>query len=249
MNEDARGKDWIKPETRRFLHRLGLASAILGSLAGLLIVAGWAINSVYERSERQRDDATLLESLAALPQDTVEERIARSEEALAKLVDSITREEEKRRLALLYEELGKKRVAEGKEDEAEAGFKKAMELDPLNPRYPADLGLLFGLAARGGVQRAQQIQLFRESALAWARACELEAEPRFRDAYAQSAADAAVSAAELMTDPASREEARRLLVQVREALPKGVRAHSQIDRMLELLRSSEAPLLPDARRG
>lgn len=236
MSEEAGRKGWIKPETRHFLHRLGLASAILGSLAALLIVGGWAINSIYERSERRRDDANVLESLAAQAPDTIEERIASSESALGKLVDPVTREEEKRRLASLYEELGKKWVAEGKEDEAEASFKKAIELDPTNPRYPADLGLLFGLAARTGAQRGQQIQLFRESAMSWARACELEPEPRFRDACAQSAADAAVSAAELMTDPASRAEARSLLKQVRDALPQGARAHAQIDRMLEILK-------------
>lgn len=238
MEEKAKPESWIKPETRHFLHRLWLATVILGSLAALLIVAGWAINAVYERSERRRDDANVLESLAATSPDTIEERIAGSEAALGKLVDTVTREEEKRRLALLYEELGKKRVAEGKEDEAEASFKKAVELDPTNPRYPADLGLLFGLAARSGAQRSQQIQLFHESALWWARACELEGVPRFRDAYAQSAADAVVSAAELMTEPASRPEARKMLSEIRASLPPGGRAHEQIDRMLAVLGGS-----------
>lgn len=228
---------WIKPETQRFLHRLWLTVLIVGSLIALLVVSGWAINAAYARGERQREDQDVLEKLKDQPTLSVEERIQEREAVLAKLQDSVSKEEERRVLAGLYEEQGKKRISEGRQDEAEASFRRAIDLDPLNPVYPADLALLFGLAARDADNdRAAQIQLWRESCSHWLKALSLEGKVEFRTAYAQSATDAAISACELMTDPKLRADGLAFLADVRRQMPVGSRTLDQLDRAAAALR-------------
>lgn len=236
MTPDSR-PTWIKPETQRFLHRLWLTVLIVGSLVALLIVSGWAINAAYEREARQRQDQDVLEKLAHAPATPVEDRIAEREATLGKLQDSVSREEERRVLAALYEEQGKKRITEGKQDEAEASFRRAIDLDPQNPVYPTDLALLFGLAARDAVDnREAQIQLWRESCNHWLKALALEGKVEFRTAYAQSATDAAVSACELMNDPKRKTEALAFIAEVRGQLPVGSKAIEQLDRTAALIK-------------
>lgn len=226
---------WVKPETKQFLHRLFLTVLILGSLGAVLIVTGWALNVAYERGARQREDRDMMERVAEQQVESIEERIAASEALLLQLQDPVSKEEERRRLATLYEEQGKIRIEEGKHDEAEASFRKASELDPANPIYPADLGFLFGLVARTNRNTNQAIQLWVESAQEWVKALELEPKPEFKNAYAQSAADAAVSACELLAESERKTEAVALLKRMKGSIPAGTRASEQVDRMLLLL--------------
>lgn len=237
MREEGGPPALIKPETKQFLHRLWLTFSILGSLIALLIVSGWAINSVFARVARQKEDQTVLGQLQAQAEKPLATQIKEREAALAKLLDPVSRDEEQRNLARLYERQGSVRIQEGKKDEAEASFRRAAELAPGDPIYAADLALLFALAARDESSRPAQIELWKESALQWLRAVSLEEKPEIRNTYAQSAVDAALTACELLSQAKRKEDGLTFLKEVRLRMPPKSSLNDQLDRMEEILKS------------
>lgn len=207
----------VKPETRVFLSRLALTFLVMGSLVALILVGINAINSALARERSAKADRTVQQRMEG-PGESIDAQIRRRERELPNLQNDLNRIEENRRLAVLYERQAFESLLQGRREDAEAGFKKAIELDPENPAFYSDLGKLYADAAVDTDSRVEQLRFWQSAAEHYARAAQFSGGDS-RDLFAQSAANCALNAALILAATNRRADARQLLTDVLRILP------------------------------
>lgn len=179
----------MRPETKQFMGKLFLTVLILGTLFALVFVAVNALSKAFQQVNLKEADKAVVKQLNA--QDTskpVEVRIDERQRLIEQLRDNVTKTAELRNLAVLYEELGKKKLAVQDLNAAEAAFKNARQLDEQNPAYASDLGDLYYKAARNAASTDQRTFLLDNSAQFWIRAHAYETNPDKKAKYGLGAA-------------------------------------------------------------
>jgi len=179
----------FRPETREFFKQFVITVAIVGTLLTLIAIGIMAIADAIKRYNAEQQDRRL--TATALEQDSrisVEERIRTLEEYRAKLISPAARDEANRNLAVLYEELGKKELAQNELAKADATFQKAIELDPRNAALHTNLGGLYEQMARMQGYESQQAELYRAAAESWATAARNEVDRDRRSSYRKQTA-------------------------------------------------------------
>ncbi|HRF59723.1 MAG TPA: protein kinase [Fimbriimonadaceae bacterium] len=207
----------VKPETKVFLSRLVLTFLVLGSLIALILVAINAISTALSREQASRM-APPAQARDRSATRSITDRIEQLETELPAIQDQVTRSDAERRLAIWYEEQAFEHLRQGLREQAEAAFKRAIELDPTNPAFFSDLGKLYADAAVDSSLESQRLRLWLSAAENYTQASHLSLGEN-QSLFAQSAATCALNAATILQAANRRAEARELLTNVLRLLP------------------------------
>lgn len=179
----------FKPETKQFLGKLFLTMLLMGTLFGLVFVAVNAISAALRQASLKEGDQSVVQQLNS--QDTnkpIESLIEDRQRLISQLRDPVTKAAENRNLAVLYEQLGKKKVAVQDYVAAENAFLQARELDETNPAYHSDLGDLYYKLSRNSATSMERMKWLGESGLSWTKAYNNESDPARKAKYGTGAA-------------------------------------------------------------
>lgn len=217
-----------------FLGRLGVSVAVLGSALTLASVSASTLVTVLGRQEIVADDLDVRIKLADV-EDTstpVEIRIRDRERLVTQLRDPVAIEVEKKKIAPLYNELGKKSFDMGQFSRAEESYQRSLTLDPDNP---VTLGNLAGLYASAAVRQSearQRLTLFRNASSYFQTARRVENNPTRRRQYETRAASSLYSVATELRRSGLNSEAVRELQRARTLASSDSALAEQIDQML-----------------
>ncbi len=219
--------------TLAFWGRMGVSVAIFGSVFLLATASTGAVRSLLLSQELRDVDGPLRRSLAYTDLFTpVEQRIRDREALIGKLHNPASKKEEERKLASLYQELGKRSFDLNQLPRAEEAYQKSVALDPDNPKYLGDLAQLYAAAAVRQAEAKQRVALLRNSSECYQNAATSTADPEVRRAYNESAASAMFGAALELSSVGQPGEAREELFRARSLVKDGSTIASQIDAML-----------------
>ena len=190
-------KPLFSPETKIFFKRLFTTLLVLGALFALVIVTISSLGTAVRRYQDQNADGNILADLEKKTATmSLSDKAATYEQSLIGLRSDVTKGEIHRILAVTYERLGKQQLANSDTTNAEASFRRAMEMDPANARLASNLGLLYETIARKAEDRSQRKQAWEESAKYWIQAANAERDPEQQSKFAEGAAKAYFSLAQ-----------------------------------------------------
>ncbi len=217
-----------------FLGRLGVSVAVLGSALVLASVSVSSAVTLLNRQEAVADDRDLRQKLADQNDvfTPIEVRIQNREQLVAQLRDPVAIEVERKRIAPLYNELGKKSFDLGQFARAEESYQRSLSLDPENP---VTLGSLAGLYASAAVRQSearQRLTLLRNASSYFQTARRVENNPTRRRQYETRAASSLFSVATELRRSGLNSEAVRELQRARTLAPTDSPLAQQIDQML-----------------
>ncbi|HZH99477.1 MAG TPA: hypothetical protein VEX38_10940 [Fimbriimonadaceae bacterium] len=216
--------------------RVLTAIAILASVLGLASVSYLTVDTLLSRSSLKDHDQYVLGRLSDQDLFTpLEQRIAERERLIAKLKDPIEVKHQQRKLATLYEDLGKRSLNLGQLARAEQSFQKAHSLDPHNTAFLSQIANLYAMAAAKQTEHDQRLELWRSSTEHWQTAVSMELNPQKKKEYASSAASASYQLATEFRSSGDREKARLELLRAKAWAPDNSRIRTQIDQMLSAL--------------
>jgi eukaryotic-like serine/threonine-protein kinase len=223
----------FKPETKVFLGRLLTTVIIMGTLFVLVLVGINSLSVAVERKRLESVDQELRSRLQTQdPSVPVQQRIEEREAVIDRLQSEVSRKEERRNLAVLYEELGKQRMERRDLPGAEASFRKSLELDPFNPAYSSDLGHLYSMAARAEGDSMKRSTLWSQAAEFWGMAGKYEPRQDKKAQYNEAAATALYTLAVELIMNNRHDEAVRHLRSAAEIVPEGAGIRNDIFRRL-----------------
>jgi tetratricopeptide (TPR) repeat protein len=229
-------RPFVSPETKDFLGRLIVTVIVLGTLFGLVIVAITSLGAVVERQQRQMHDQPIRAGLEERTAgSSLEEGIKAREEVIGKLRDDVSRQEERRKLASQYFQLGERHVLSGRTVEASSYFEMAHQADPSNPRYSAGLADLYSTQAEAASEPSEQLALWERAAEMWGEASRFETDTERRVRYADYAARTYYGIAQMNFQSGDTSGAREKLYLGRRFAPEGSQVASQIEALLSLL--------------
>lgn len=217
-----------------FLGRLGVSIAVFGSALALASVSASTLVSVLggqktvdrDSSVRQQlDDSTDLFT-------PVEMRIQHREAMIAKLSDPVVAQTEKKKLAPLYNELGKRNFDLGQFARAEESYQRSLAVDPENPITLGNLAGLYASAAVRQSESRQRLTLFRNASSYFVSARTVENNPGRKRQYETRAASSLFSVATELQRSGLNSEAIRELQRARTLAPMDSPLAAQIDQML-----------------
>lgn len=219
--------------TVAFWGRLGVSAAVFGSVFLLATASTSAVRSLLVTQELRDVDEPLRRSLVNTDLFTpVEQRIRERELLIGKLHSPAAKKEEERKLASLYQELGKRSFDLNQLPRAEEAYQKSVALDPDNPKYLGDLAQLYAAAAVRQAEAKQRVALLRNSSECYQSAATSTSDPEAKRVYNESAANAMFGAALELSNVGQPGEAREELFRARSLVPNGSTIASQIDAML-----------------
>ncbi|MDX2066616.1 MAG: protein kinase [Fimbriimonadaceae bacterium] len=179
----------VSPEWSAAIRKTVLMLLLFGLVLALVTVAVQAIAAAWQRYAVEERDRTLV--AAAVQQDpriALNERIANLESLRTKATSPSAKEEIARALAVLYEEQGRKFLANRQDPQAEASYQRATSLDEHNPALLSNLASLYQQRAMEQQDARQRLELLQQSADKWASAADREAKLDKRDQYREQAA-------------------------------------------------------------
>ncbi|AIE86898.1 serine/threonine-protein kinase [Fimbriimonas ginsengisoli] len=228
----------LKPETIVFLRKMAIAALILGALFALVFVGFFALVNSFQHTASLQKDRTIASQISSLdPHLTLEDRIDKANQLLSQLPVR-SRPESARAVAAIYEQVGKRALAENDTASAEGYFKKGIDLDKSNPKLYSNLGKLYEtIAFKDASDLTTQANLLVQSGDNWIHAQEMETDPQMRDQYGEAGAAALVSAAQRMQQAGSVSsvDLRDMLYRARDAAPPTSSARGVIQQMLTQL--------------
>jgi serine/threonine protein kinase len=182
----------MKPETRVFLGRLFVSLLVMGTLLALIIVGVNSISIAMQRAKLQTEDTSTVNLINSQDQNKpIAARIKEREDVLIpRLQSRESVEEQKRQLAVLYQQLARQQSEQNKPVEAEASLEKARELDSENPAYLSSLGKLYADQAARTQDWDTKIRLWELSADNWKEAAKRESDKNKAQTYSEGAAQA-----------------------------------------------------------
>ncbi len=199
----------FKPETKQFLGKLFLTVLLLGTLFALVFVAVNSLTKAFQQMSLKEADQRVVKQLNAQNANApIEQRIEERTRLMEQLRDSVTIATERKNLAVLYEQLGKKKLAVQDLEAAEGAFDMALKLDASNPAYSSDLGDVYFQLARNQGDYALRKDCYRKSADNWGKAFSAEVDPKKKSNYGNGAAVSLYELARLQADEGDMEYAR-----------------------------------------
>lgn len=226
----------VSAETKAFMAKLVLTTIVMGTLFALVIVAVNAISSALHNYRLQSNDKDIVAQIRSLPSErSPEERLAKSEEMIARLSDPAQRAQEIRNTAAVYEEVGKKAMDQGRFAEAERAFLQAFNRDPGNPALASNLGFLYTEVARRENDVQQTENLLTTALRYWEHAQDAARDPEAKRTYASGAAVTRLHLALILNHTGRRDEARELAYQARQDAPVGSATMMEAERLIRAL--------------
>ncbi len=229
----------VSPETAAFFKRLFLTFLLVGTVLALVTVAVQAIATAWQRYAAEDQDRQLI--VQARQQDTripVEERIQTLEGLRSRVQSDTMKDEIKRNLAVLYEELGRKHIANKQDPQAESAYIRASALDKNNSALASNLASLYQTRALAESQPAQRIVLLNQSGEQWEIAGKAEPNAQKRTEYLNQAALLYFTAAtetKNLGDPSQYSRARQTLYAAQRVVTPQSDLASQIQSLLTTL--------------
>lgn len=162
----------LKPETKHFMGKLFLTLLVMGTLFAVVILFVAGIGQAMSTAESQRQDQLTMQSISKIFNGNAApaEKIKEVEPLIKRLHSDVNQREQKRNLAVLYEEVGQGQMRSGDLTSAEEAFKRANELDVDNPKLMSDLAVLYGTAAMQMTTVDDSIDPFNKSIELYQRA-------------------------------------------------------------------------------
>lgn len=228
----------LKPEHVAFLRQLLLWFLIIGALLALVIVSVGAIGramSAYATNEK--DKGVSREALNLDSRIPLDEQIRTLETYRNRLNSPERREEADRKLAVLYEGVGKQQLDRKELAAAEASYKKAIDLDPQNSKFLSDLGDVYGKLGQTEADARQRAELWRQSGEYWTKAAKAETNANEASQFRQQAGTMLYYFAyevKDLNDVSLRSDARRALDSAQLLAEPG----SALDNQIKQLRQS-----------
>lgn len=233
----------FKPETKRFMGRLFLTFAIMGSLAALVIVAINTVSNVIAEQRRQQiDETTRALHDQSSPNDPISTRIKRKEDILPKLQSNSERSSIQAELASDYSHQAQMQLQRNDYVGAEYSLRMASRFDPDNPRYYRQLGELFWIRAGAETDNVERQKRFLDCATNYQKSGQLETQEDLKKLANVNAADAYFAAALEFAKYGDATSARTQLYAARALNPYDVgfrkRVQLEIDRLSTPSRTS-----------
>lgn len=223
--------------TKRFVGRLATSLAVFGSVFFLASASTDAFTTLLLGRELRAADEPVRQAVAQPDLFTpVEVRIQDRERMIAMLRDPVVKREENRKLAGLYEELGKRSFELNQLPRAEEAYQRSLALDPDNPKYLSDLAQLYAAGAVRQAEVRQKLTLYRNSSEFWRTAASKSPDSQQRRRYLDSAASSLFGAARELSQAGMIGEAREELVRARTLAPDGSEIARQIDLLIQQAR-------------
>lgn len=217
-----------------FLGRLGVSIAVLGSALALASVSVSSAVEVLNRQEVVADDQSIRQKLNDSNDlfTPVETRIQMREQLIEKLRDPVAVAAERKKLAPLYNELGRKSFDLGQFARAEESYQRSLAVDPDNTVTLGNLAGLYASAAVRQSERRQRLTLFRNASNYFETARTREINPNRKRQFEANAASSRFSIAAELRRSGMNSEAIRELQRARALVPNDSPLAAQINRML-----------------
>jgi tetratricopeptide (TPR) repeat protein len=222
------------------LGRVAVSVCVFGSSVALCVVSYGAVRTLAARdSIRNQDEYVRANYVRTDIFTPVEQRISDQEAMIQRLQDPIIIQEEQRKLATLYQELGQRNLAMSRLSRAEEAYHVAAKLDPNNPQYISDVAILYATAAAQQREREQRVALFVSSSEYWQSAINLERDPARRKKWSEGAANAAYMAARELRQAGRRVQAINELSKARVWAPSGSNLQREIEALFNQISQQE----------
>ncbi|MEQ1821674.1 MAG: hypothetical protein ABL949_04125 [Fimbriimonadaceae bacterium] len=212
-----------------FLGRLVVSCAVLGSAAALGSVGYSSYIQIRERELLRNEDQPILNKLNSGTTAPLATRIANQESLLLKIKDSIARTEAKRKLARLYGDLATQKISLNELPKSEVALQRAMQLDPSNSRYVAQMGALYERSATLQSEPDQKCVLYQSSAQYYRDASTLVATEQDRIANLESAINGMLNAARTLESQGLPERAISIMKRTLEWAPDQAQATKKVE--------------------
>lgn len=220
-----------------FLGRLGVSVAVLGSALALATISTSTALAILSGNGAVSEDLSVRNKLEDHTDlfTPVETRIKQREQLIAQLKDPNAVETERRKLAPLYNELGKKSFDLGQFARAEESYQRSLAADPKNPTTLSNLAGLYASAAVRQSESRQRLTLFRNASDYFQSARTVENNPSRKRQYETHAASSLFSAANELKRSGMNSEAIRELQRARALVTSDSPLALQIDQMLQII--------------
>lgn len=229
----------IKPETKQFFGKLLVSLVIIGSLFGLILVGINGLSTALESTSNQRADSAVVAEIQQLDRNKpIEQQISELQNLIARLKGEVQIKEAKKRLAVLYERVGKAAIRRGDLITAESAYQSAVDHDPENSLLYTNLGDLYDRRARAETESQTRISFWHQSAESWRNAAIHEANPTTQQTYAERTAISYFNLAwEMNLNPGYlKQEVRSMLYTAQDYAPQGSEVDRQIQQLFDELR-------------
>ena len=208
------------------------ALAFFASIACLVLGAGCGTPAVYP----SHDQTVRRQVVSSNPNRALPDRVEEPEGPVDRPQDRESTDDENKRVAALYRELGDKQAAGGELQKAEASLEKAHDLDPTDATCLAGLGRLFADSGKQADDADARIRFWQQACESWKGAAKLETDEATRQDYRLEAATALYSYASELAQAGRKEDALVPLYDARQFAPPGSDVARAVDEFLQQLR-------------
>ena len=206
------------------------ALAFIASIACLVLGAGCGTPAAYPSNDRPVRRQVGSES----PSRPLPDRIDEQDEQVDKPQDRESTEDENKRVAALYREMGDKQAAGGELQKAEASLEKAHDLDPTDATCLAGLGRLFAESGKQADDADARIRFWQQACESWKGAAKLETDEATRQDYRLQTATALYNYASELARAGRKEDALVPLYDARQFAPPDSDVARAVDEFLQL---------------
>jgi serine/threonine-protein kinase len=232
----------LKPDTIIFIRKAIVVFLIFGTIIALLFITMNAFVKAVEQGGAAKRDADVASEIAGLdPKAPIDERVEKANQLLNG-IPADQRSASNQQTAVLYEEEGKKYLAENDALHAEAFFADGAKLDPYSAAIQTDLGALYEeLAAGSTADQSTQVQNYQNSGQAWQRASQLARDPAKHSEFAERSAQTFYMAAKIYAGQAGSDSTslRKLLYNAKEVAPPNSQIRGQVDQFLAAMNGGQ----------
>ncbi len=179
----------IKPETRHFIGKMFLTLLVMGTFAAVMIVFIVAIGEAMTKSEAERQDQTNVQKITdeINSKDPASDKIDKIQPLIGQLKSPDNQAQQKRNLAVLWEQVGLDYMAKNDLTDAEGALGKANDLDPSNAKLMSDLAVLYEKSGQAD-QGPNRVSAYDKSIEWWGKAIDA-ASPQDKDKYYTAAGE------------------------------------------------------------
>jgi tetratricopeptide (TPR) repeat protein len=224
---------WSLIEGRsQFFGRLFVSCAVLGSALALGSVCFTSYQQLRQRDLLRAQDQPILRKLDQSAASPLVARIQEQESLLVEIKDVAVRTDAKRRLAKLYGDLAIQEISHKALAKSEHALQRAMQLDPSNSRYVADMGALYSRSASTQKEPDQRCTLYQSSAQYYREASSLVPNEHDRIQHLNTAVLEMLSAAKTLESQGLPERAVSILKRTLEWAPEQAPATAEVNRFI-----------------
>jgi hypothetical protein len=214
--------------------RVAVTVAAIGSITFVFCSVASLIGATLTEARDRQSDQTIVQKLNNDPSGpSIDAAIARRTQLITYLKSKSFAEDQKHKLAYLYERKGKLCLERGHDLQAEESFQTASDLDPKNPQFVGDMASLYEAAATSQPEMEPRLQLMRSSSQYYQDAMARGASDARRVEYSSRAARTSYALAkEEFKDPELRSHGEADLAQAQMLAPAGTQLAKHIENFL-----------------